>query len=70
MGLKFEQLNEAEQVRIRKTANEWLQKNKNHVYRLIEEDKNKVAPKGSDLYNPSIWKPMNWRWYLDNSFLL
>ena len=68
--IEFKQLNNEEQQKVREKAMEWFQDHKSHVYSLIEKDTPKVAPSGSDMYKPELWKGIHWKWFLDNSFLL
>lgn len=68
--IQYNQLNEEEQNKIRENAMNWFKEHKKHVYSLVDETKDKVAPSGSDLYHPELWKGIHWRWFLDNSFLL
>ena len=68
--VKFEQLNEQEQTKVREEAMKFFQPRKNQIYKNLEKDTPKVAPSGSDLFHPELWKSIHWKWFLDNSFLL
>lgn len=68
--IEYSQLNKEEQDKIQKQGKEWFQEHKSHVYSLIEKETAKVAPSGSDMFRPELWKPMHWKWFLDNNFLL
>lgn len=45
----------------------YLKENSFYVLKLRAKNAlNKIAPKGSDILEPSIWKNSHWRWYLED----
>ena len=68
--IEFNQLNSEQQNVILKNAMDWFKVHKEHIYKVIKPETPKIAPSGSDLYRPELWKDIHWKWFLDNSFLL
>jgi hypothetical protein len=68
--ITYNQLNTQEQTRIQKSALEYFHKKKTEIYQQVSKTNLKTAPPGIDLYSPEKWNEANWRWFLDNNFLL
>ena len=68
--IQFSQLNSEEQMKIMNKALTYYKDHKSSIYSSIKDQKEKVAPTGSDLYSPELWKPSHWVWFLDNNLLL
>lgn len=68
--IKYEQLNKQEQSLIQKEALVFFNTHKSKIYKQITPLTEKIAPSGSDLYHPELWKTTHWKWFLDNNFLL
>lgn len=62
----WETTNIIEQEAIKESGEEFLAKHKTHVESLIKDCKYSVAPSGSDLFKPELWKGIHWNWYLEN----
>ena len=67
--VEYEQLKEEEKKEVYTTAFTWGHDHADHLSNLLEEDyckfvTNKIAPSGSDLFKPELWKPCHWRWFL------
>lgn len=37
-----------------------------HVANLIKHTEVAVAPSGSDLFKPELWKAIHWNWFIKN----
>lgn len=46
------------------TAARWFVLHHRHVAKLLEEEGPAVAPSGSDIGRPELWKAIHWRWFL------
>lgn len=38
---------------------------KRHVRVLTHKEENAVAPSGSDMFKPELWKGIHWKWYFN-----
>ncbi len=68
--IKFEQLSQKEQEVVKSQAMAFFNPRKKEIYKGITKETPKIAPSGSDLFHPELWKTIHWKWFLDNSFLL
>lgn len=67
--IEFEQLSKAEQDEIVLRSAEWADNHWEHVTRLIESATACVAPSGSDLNHPELWKAIHWLWFWSQGYL-
>jgi hypothetical protein len=54
-----------EQQEIKKSAEQFLTAHTDHVARIIQESKPAIAPSGSDLFRPELWKGIHWNWFFE-----
>lgn len=45
------------------TACHWFHDHSYHVAGLVKDKGANVAPVGSDLFRPELWKDIHWRWF-------
>ena len=62
---QFNSLQPKEQQDILNKALEFYKKHKEHVSKILDKEHN-VAPSGSDLNHPELWKGCHWSWFLSN----
>jgi len=48
-----------------KKANTWYQNRKSYIDKLIESEASNHSPDMKDLLHPELWKPSNWKWFLN-----
>lgn len=61
---QFTNLTEAEKDQIKVSALSWWSKYSDCVEERMKEAKtDQVAPSGSDLFRPELWKGIHWRWF-------
>ena len=65
MATQFSDLNPSQVSAVKAQSTKWYERNKAHVDSLILESKESVAPSGSDLFRPELWKAIHWRWFLE-----
>ena len=61
---KYDDLSEEELREVARLANEFKKNHASHVDNLIKIAKIAVAPSGSDLFHPELWKPIHWKWFI------
>ena len=61
----WETTNVLEQQEIQHLGEEFLSEHKDHVIIIIKEKTNAVAPSGSDLFKPELWKAIHWNWFFE-----
>jgi len=59
---KWEDLNYQEKTEVTAHAISWYNRHKQHVQLVMTESNNAVAPSGSDIYRPELWKSIHWNW--------
>lgn len=52
-----------EQQEIKAAAEKFFSAHKNHVAEISKDTEHVVAPSGSDLFRPELWKGIHWLWY-------
>lgn len=57
----------SDRVMIRQRAEDYKHEHASHVHRLYKSARTAIAPSGSDLFKPELWKPIHWKWYLDTA---
>lgn len=64
---EFEDLDRAEVAELIANGESFLDKHDKHVNNLVIDSGPSVAvaPSGSDLFNPELWKAIHWRWFLN-----
>jgi hypothetical protein len=60
---RFEKLSQEDKNEIICRAWEWRQKHSAHVDRMVENQQARIAPSGSDLTRPELWKAAHWAWF-------
>lgn len=63
--LRYQNLNNSEQKKIKDLASLWFSDHKTHVEKLLTNTKENVSPSGSDLYHPELWKDVYWNWFFN-----
>lgn len=61
--IEYNGLSVEERKRVYNNAFTWLHDHADHVYNLFDKDTPAVAPSGSDLFRPELWKGIHWQWY-------
>ena len=61
----WENTNILEQQEIQHLGEEFLSAHKEHVASICADKENAVAPSGSDLFKPELWKAIHWNWYFE-----
>lgn len=64
--MEFRDLNEVEQTTVKERAKSFINKNSGHVNWLMNDRAPSVAPSGSDLNHPELWKDIHWNWFFDH----
>jgi hypothetical protein len=60
----FDDLTIDEKREIRKKAREWYENHKAHVQAIYSKSRHVgIAPCGSDMFRPELWKGIHWRWF-------
>ena len=63
--LDYKDTTEEQKREIYDKAFTWRHDHADHVANLIKEKGPSVAPSGSDMFRPELWKAIHWRWFLD-----
>ena len=53
-----------------KNAMTYFKKNKSSIYSKVFKTEMKAVPDVNASFVPENWSDSNWRWFLDNNFLL
>lgn len=63
---QFEDLNQGEIELVRKYAREFYEQHKDHVLSIYLglSETDAVAPSGSDMFRPELWKGIHWKWFV------
>ena len=64
--LQFEELDKEKQFEVYNRAFTWRHDHADHVANLLKDCKDKVAPSGSDIFRPELWKSIHWKWFLED----
>lgn len=62
--IEYEELSKGEQHRVCKLAWNWYTEQAEHVDALMKCHDKRIAPSGSDLFHPELWKAIHWNWYM------
>lgn len=60
---KYDDLSLEEKVAVAKLGNNFRKNHESYVANLIKIAEKEIAPSGSDLFHPELWKPMHWKWF-------
>ena len=60
----YEQLKIEEQVEVYNVAFTFLHDNADHVHNLFDRRTPRIAPSGTDMFYPELWKGIHWAWFL------
>lgn len=63
--LEFKDLTPKQIVTLEAVGYEWLGQHERHVWSMIRKDTPNVAPSGSDMFKPELWKDIHWKWFLN-----
>ena len=61
---EYKDLSREEIVKIDSIAFSFLHDHVDHVYGLFDKNTPSVAPSGSDLFHPELWKGIHWVWFI------
>lgn len=61
--IEFGMLTTDEQFEIYASALQFESEHRQHVKALMSEATNAIAPSGSDLFKPELWKGIHWLWF-------
>ncbi len=64
--MKFVELTTDEQQNVKDRAIRFWYEHKRHVNGLMDDRVPSVAPSGSDMNHPELWKPIHWNWFFDH----
>jgi hypothetical protein len=70
MNITFYTLKNEIQNSILNLALSYYHAHKTTIYQKVSKSLSKKLPEGDNLFTPSSWTSENWRWFLDNNFLL
>lgn len=59
----FKDLNEEEQFEVYNKAWTFIHDHSEYVSKMLIMDTPSVAPSGSDMFKPELWKEIHWSWY-------
>lgn len=64
---EYKDLTLLEKMEVVAKAHKFIKIYQDHFVKSVaaSKDDNAVAPSGSDLFNPALWKPCHWKWYLN-----
>ena len=62
---EFEDLTFDEKVEVLKKAKAFKKENKRYVEDRLKRAKHGIAPSGSDLNHPELWKGIHWYWFVN-----
>ena len=63
---EWKDLHDQEQRVIVANAAKFYHRHKRHVNELMSDRVPSIAPSGSDLNHPELWKPIHWNWFMDH----
>lgn len=61
----FKDLNTEEKLNMYNTAHNFLHDHCEHVHSLFDKKTPAIAPSGSDMFKPELWKGIHWAWFVD-----
>lgn len=61
---EFKELTTEERKEVFNKAFTFLHDHPDHIHSLFNKDTSWVAPSGSDLWHPELWKGIHWAWFL------
>jgi hypothetical protein len=62
--IKYEDLTYDECLEIYNKAFTFMHNHSEHVHNSFNSKTPEVAPSGSDLFKPELWKGIHWRWFI------
>jgi hypothetical protein len=61
--VKWAELNDEDKHDVFTEAWTWRHDHADHVARLLNDASRPIAPEGSDLFKPELWKGIHWLWF-------
>lgn len=61
--LQFKEVNFNQRKEIYNNAHNFLHDHADHVHSLFDKDTPPIAPSGSDMFKPELWKGIHWIWF-------
>lgn len=62
--MQFSELNREQRKEIYDKAFTFMHDHTDHVHSLFDKNTPSVAPSGSDMFKPELWKGIHWVWFL------
>lgn len=62
---KYEHLTTEAQKTVYDKAFTFMHDHADHVHNLFDNKTQAVAPSGSDMFHPELWKGIHWVWFLN-----
>lgn len=59
----YDDLSAEEQKDLYNKAHSFLHDHSDHVHNLFDKKTPSVAPSGSDMFHPELWKGIHWVWF-------
>lgn len=60
---QYWELSEEERKQLKDKALSWYKEHQLHVNKLVHGKKIEIAPSGSDMFRPELWKAIHWVWF-------
>lgn len=61
---EYDELNLHEKTQVYNNAFTFLHDHADHVHSLFTKKTKGIAPSGSDMFKPELWKGIHWAWFL------
>ena len=62
--MQYKDLTQEEKFEVYNKAFTFLHDHSDHVWSMVTKDKDSIAPSGSDMFHPELWKSIHWVWFL------